>query len=221
MLYIENFYMLITQESELTLDKEQLKILASDTRLEILKLLANRNHTVSELATKLGHSKSTIHEHINRLVEAGLIERVNSGYANKWVYYRLTKKGMQLFDRGKRIVVIIASLFILLAISQLALLLLHSFYSTELKVAVPEEMTQAAPEKAASGKDYKATIEQKTVGQAVTPEPKETRKSIGIQKKHLQADFLLYGSSACFVIALLLFAYYKASPSRIILKRKL
>ncbi|MCD6247140.1 MAG: winged helix-turn-helix transcriptional regulator [Candidatus Diapherotrites archaeon] len=217
--------MLITQESELTLDKEQLKVLASDTRLEILKLLANRNHTVSELATKLSHSKSTIHEHINRLVEAGLIERVNSGYANKWVYYKLTKKGMQLFDRNKRIVVIIASLFMLLAFSQLALLFLHSFYFTELEIMTSKETTQAVRENA-FGKEsgYKITKGEKTVEPAASPTAAPESEEIQHSKiltSSLQADLFLYGSAACFVIAILLFAYYRASPSRIVLKRRL
>lgn len=204
--------MLATQESELTLDKEQLRVLASDTRLEILKLLAKRNHNISELAAKLGYSKSTIYEHINRLAEAGLIEKVNSGFANKWVYYRLTRKGVQLFDKSRKIVVIIASFFVILAVSQLALLFLQSPYYLGLKAAAPKGAAQTVQEKAVGGeKEPEVPMEEKSAKPVTTPD----------ERKTLQVGFLLYGSAACFTIAIILFAYYKANSSRIILKREL
>lgn len=204
--------MLATQESELMLDKDQLKVLASDTRLEILKLLASRNHSISELAARLGHSKSTIHEHISRLVEAGLIERVNSGYANKWVYYRLTRRGMQLFDKSRKIVVIIASFFVILAVSQLIFLFLQSAQFPKLQESTPisEEISQAT----------RTGIVSKSSNEVVKEGESSEQMPVHEAEQAFRVDLLIYSSSACLAIALVLFIYYKSSASRIILKRK-
>jgi len=104
---------------EVLLERSELKVLASDTRVDILKTLKSRNYTVSELSTKLNHSKSTLHEHISRLVDANLVEKADN-YTNKWVYYRLSRRGKELFvDRTKRIVVIISTIFLVVGLMQL------------------------------------------------------------------------------------------------------
>jgi len=77
-----------------TIDRKALFALASETRIEILKRLDSRRMTLSELSKDLNLSKTTIKEHLDRLMEAGLIIKMDEG--RKWVYYELT-------DNGKRI----------------------------------------------------------------------------------------------------------------------
>lgn len=77
------------------LDKKAIKALSVDTRLEIVKTLAKRPYTASELAKKMKKHVTTITEHLSVLEGADLIMRKES--KNKWVYYELTKKGDHLF----------------------------------------------------------------------------------------------------------------------------
>ncbi|MBU0762053.1 MAG: winged helix-turn-helix domain-containing protein [Candidatus Altiarchaeota archaeon] len=78
-------------DSKITLDRETFKVLAADTRIEILKSLSEHKLTLTDLSEKFGMSPSTIKEHLDRLVDAGLIEADERGM--KWKYYRLTRKG--------------------------------------------------------------------------------------------------------------------------------
>ncbi len=76
------------------IDRKTLKALAADTRLDILKSLGKRRKTPSELSKELNLAPSTVVEHLNRLEEAELIIREETGH--KWIYYNLTKKGSAL-----------------------------------------------------------------------------------------------------------------------------
>jgi len=106
-------------QDELKFDASELKILASDTRVEILKKLKERNYTVSELAKKTGHSKSTLHEHVSRLVDASLVEKADN-YTDKWIYYKLTRRGKGLFvDNTKRVVIVLSLLLLIVGGMQL------------------------------------------------------------------------------------------------------
>lgn len=77
------------------LDKNVLKALSSETRQEILKLLAKRPYTASELSKLLKKHVTTIAEHIEALEKSELIAKKESG--NKWMYYALTQKGEKMF----------------------------------------------------------------------------------------------------------------------------
>lgn len=76
------------------IDRQTLKALAADTRLDILKSLGKRRKTPSELSKELNLATSTVVEHLNKLEEAGLIRREETGH--KWIYYNLTEKGSSL-----------------------------------------------------------------------------------------------------------------------------
>jgi DNA-binding transcriptional ArsR family regulator len=76
------------------IDRKTLKALAADTRLEILKSLSKRRKMPSELSKELKLATSTITEHLDRLEEADLIRREETGH--KWIYYQLTEKGENL-----------------------------------------------------------------------------------------------------------------------------
>jgi DNA-binding transcriptional ArsR family regulator len=76
------------------IDRKTLKALAADTRLDILKSLGKRRKMPSELSKELNLASSTVVEHLNRLEEAELIRREETGH--KWIYYNLTDKGSSL-----------------------------------------------------------------------------------------------------------------------------
>ena len=76
------------------IDRKTLKALAADTRLDILKSLSKRRKMPSELSKELNLAASTVIEHLNKLEDAGLIRREETGH--KWIYYELTEKGETL-----------------------------------------------------------------------------------------------------------------------------
>lgn len=79
---------------KITLDRETFKVLAADTRIEILKRLERHKETLSDIAEGMGLSPSTIKEHLDRLSSAGLIEQAPG--ETKWKYYLLTGKGRKI-----------------------------------------------------------------------------------------------------------------------------
>ncbi|MFH0862589.1 MAG: winged helix-turn-helix domain-containing protein [Candidatus Altiarchaeota archaeon] len=79
---------------KITLDRETFKALAADTRVDMLKRLGEHKLTLTDLAQQMGMSPSTIKEHLEKLVEVGLIEQEDKGM--KWKYYRLTDKGKNI-----------------------------------------------------------------------------------------------------------------------------
>ena len=82
---------------ELPLDGELLKLLASDTRREILVRLRERRMTLSELAKVLGLGKATISEHLRKLVDADLVRR-HDDPDRMWVYHSLSARGLDLME---------------------------------------------------------------------------------------------------------------------------
>jgi DNA-binding transcriptional ArsR family regulator len=81
-------------QRKITLDQESFKALASDTRIEILKRLDHSQRTVTDLANELKVNKSAVYKHLSRLLDAGLVKKVEDN--RKWVYYRLSMKGANL-----------------------------------------------------------------------------------------------------------------------------
>lgn len=77
------------------LDKQTIKALSADARQEIMKMLAKRPYTASEIAKITRKHVTTIGEHLAVLEDSGLVKKKES--TNKWVYYTLTEKGEHLF----------------------------------------------------------------------------------------------------------------------------
>jgi len=96
------------EEEKITIDRKTFKTLASDTRIGILKSLKVRRKTLSELAKEHSMSVSTIKEHLENLVAAGLIVQIDDGH--KWKYYELTRKGSAVLNPEERKVWIMLSL---------------------------------------------------------------------------------------------------------------
>jgi ArsR family transcriptional regulator len=74
-------------------DEQMLKVLSSNTRLEILKRLSEGQMTLTDLSRVLDFCKSTIFEHLKKLYEAGLVYRITG---RKWIYYKLSKQGFRV-----------------------------------------------------------------------------------------------------------------------------
>jgi hypothetical protein len=76
-----------------------LKLLANETRLKLLGLLANHERSVGEVAEILGLREPTISHHLAKLSEAGLVEMRAAGTVH---FYRLNREvlhrlGQELF----------------------------------------------------------------------------------------------------------------------------
>ena len=100
------------------------EVLLSKTRIRILKLLKERRRILSDLAKELGLSKSTVHEHLKKLEEAGLVKRVDDGH--KWIYFELTEKGSSLFHPVTKRITLLFSLALIslcVGIYQISILL--------------------------------------------------------------------------------------------------
>lgn len=98
---------------KITLDRDTFKALAVDTRVKILRILDERQHTLSDLAEELEMAPSTIKEHLDVLVAAGLIQQIDKGM--KWKYYRLTSKGKEIINPYEKKVLIILATTLLMA----------------------------------------------------------------------------------------------------------
>jgi DNA-binding transcriptional ArsR family regulator len=108
--------------TKITLDRETFKALASDTRLDILKTLDGKHMGLNEIAKVTNLNKATLHEHLTKLHEAGLIKR-NERDGHKWVYYKLTWKGESLLHpENTKIVVLFATTFVALWVGLLQLI---------------------------------------------------------------------------------------------------
>lgn len=94
------------EPEEYTIDRSTIGSLSSDSRILILRSLRERQKTNAELCRELSLASPTMHHHLARLEEAGLIESREDGH--KWVYYRLTPFGLALFNPEKKMKVSIA-----------------------------------------------------------------------------------------------------------------
>lgn len=76
------------------IDRQTIKALSADTRVEILKLLNQRRRIPAEISKELSLAASTVIEHLQKLEQAGLVKRNETEH--KWTYYEITEKGKNL-----------------------------------------------------------------------------------------------------------------------------
>jgi len=98
--------------AKVNLDINAFKALASETRLNILKVLDGKAMGLNEISNATNLNKATLHEHLNKLNEAGLVKR-KEREGHKWVYYELTWKGSCLLHPDNTKIVILFSATIL------------------------------------------------------------------------------------------------------------
>ena len=114
---------------KVTLDRAAFKALASDTRLDILRTLDKKKMSLSEISRETDLNKATLHEHLSKLIEAGLVTR-KSREGHKWVYYQLSWKGESLLhpENTKIVVMFITAVFALfIGVSQMYFFLIGSY----------------------------------------------------------------------------------------------
>jgi len=99
-------------EEKVLIDRETLKAIAVDTRINILKILSKKSYTLSDIADMLGLGASTVKEHLDILVKANLIKKEKT--ERKWKYYSLTFKGRR-FIEPKEVKVLFAFIITLIA----------------------------------------------------------------------------------------------------------
>lgn len=97
-------------------DRDVLKILSAETRMDILKILSEGGRTPSFVAKKLKKSDATIVEHLNKLEKVGLVKKLEVP-GKKFIFYSLTERGVGIVSsKSRRLVIILAtSLIVLMA----------------------------------------------------------------------------------------------------------
>lgn len=76
------------------INKQTIKALSSESRVQILKSLAKRRKMPSELSKELNLAASTIVGHLDVLEKSGLVSKKKTGH--KFIYYELTNRGQNL-----------------------------------------------------------------------------------------------------------------------------
>jgi DNA-binding transcriptional ArsR family regulator len=125
------------EHPEVPIKQQALKLLASDTRLAILKRLDERRMTVSELSRALELNKSTVHEHLGKLVEGGLVRR-DASPDREWVYYDLTKTARYVLRPASARFVLMMGAAVLAGVVLLAFLQLLAVSGQSLAIASEE-----------------------------------------------------------------------------------
>jgi len=83
------------------LDFSTFRALSSPTRIEILRSALNGDNTTTEISDSLDKSKSTVSDHLQKLTEAGLLEK-EEVEGRKRVTYEATGKAKAIVEGRKR-----------------------------------------------------------------------------------------------------------------------
>ena len=187
--------------TKVTLDMDTFKALASDTRLDILRILDGKNLSLKDISNATQLNKATLHEHLAKLNEAGLVKR-KEREGHKWVTYKLTWKGeCLLHPENTRIVVMFAVTFIALWTGVIQLLL----YAKGTIVSSGQNILYSFQS------DDMSKISDGTVGNDIPINlPPETLETIGEEGSRtvgsggaftfLQDPIFLYLAIVCFII---------------------
>jgi len=160
-------------EEKILIDRETLKAIAVDTRINILKILSKKSYTLSDISDMLGLGASTVKEHLDTLLEAKLVKKEETD--RKWKYYSLTFKGRR-FIEPKEVKVLFAFITTLIAAIGTALVFAKRFIlngSQKLMVASPETarinaiMDTAGEEMLAKGAEELPAAAQELVSEGV------------------------------------------------------
>lgn len=173
---------------DVKLDRDVLKALSSDTRVDILKELSSRRFMQSELASSLSLSVPTIKEHLAALEKAGLVERHDEG--RKWKYYSLTSKGKGVVEpEGTRLWLVLGIWLFSAAAT------IHAYLKGPIAPFIPEAVPMAAQMKAVP--EAFTSVAESTMSDTMM----QTVSEIPIQPVYPDA---LYGWLAVAIVASLL-----------------
>src|SRR4030042_3502479 len=97
------------EEPVTIIDRDTLKVLSVDTRMDIIKELSQGERTPSDLGKRLNKNDSTIVEHLNGMIKVGLVKKIEHP-RKKWIFYTLTEKGRGVISsRSRRLIIILSS----------------------------------------------------------------------------------------------------------------
>ncbi|MBI2543357.1 MAG: winged helix-turn-helix transcriptional regulator [Candidatus Aenigmarchaeota archaeon] len=97
------------EEPVTIVDREVLKVLSADTRMDILKELSQGDRTPSDLGKRLKKSDATVVEHLEVLIKAGLVKKIEQP-GKKWIFYTLTERGEGIVSsKSRRLVIILGT----------------------------------------------------------------------------------------------------------------
>jgi len=114
---------------------DELKVLSSDTRLNILNELKERPTTASFLSKSLNKHVTTVSEHLEKLQDAGLVERQEKP-GRKFVFYSLTQRGRRTVGATINIKTLLSGVLVsILAISYIVFLFMNQ--STMITETIP------------------------------------------------------------------------------------
>ena len=94
------------------MDRDTIKLLASDTRSNIIKTLVKRRKTLSEISKELGLAPATVTEQLKALEKGGMVRKMDEG--RKWKYYELTKKSVEVTTPATPVFLVIATVAVIL-----------------------------------------------------------------------------------------------------------
>lgn len=132
------------EEPVTIVDRDVLKVLAVDTRMDILKLLQKGERMPSYLSKELGKSNPTIIEHLDALQKAGLVSKLVQPH-KKFVFYTLTEKGQGILSsRSRRLVIVLSSSVVSLFASAFFTFLASTIQYSPFRAAAPKQLAQEA-----------------------------------------------------------------------------
>jgi DNA-binding transcriptional ArsR family regulator len=169
--------------TKVTLNRDAFKALASDTRLDIIRTLDGKKMSLTELSKATSLNKATLHEHLNKLTEAGLVKRIQRE-GHKWVYYKLSWKGESLLHpENTKIVIVFSAAFTALIAGFVQLYLYIS------SLVIPN------------------SIQEDGFLKAPSPEVLDESRSYISSQQVIPTDIWLYAGIICFLIFLILLVF--------------
>ena len=118
------------EEPVTIIDRDVLKVISVDTRMDILKILSEGDRNPSFISKQLHKSDATIIEHLEALQKAGLVKKIETP-GRKWVFYTLTERGKGIISSKSRRLVIILGISLLSLFGGIANLLVPSQFTAQ------------------------------------------------------------------------------------------
>ena len=138
------------------MDRQSLRAITSETRQVILKLLAKRPYTASEMSKITGKHVTTMAEHIATLERSGLIYRKES--SNKWKYYALTAKGESVVRPERMWAIALSSAIGIITGGFLVSSSLYPRYATKAAVPIIEQSGEMTGKALGGGYDIAGAV---------------------------------------------------------------
>ncbi len=107
-------------EDHIELGEKDLKALSSSQRLKIIRSIASKPKTPSDIAAELKKSTPTVIEHLNLLMLNGFVVKLSVN-DRKYVFYTLSDKGKALADSSKKITIILPLAVVLMSLAAIIL----------------------------------------------------------------------------------------------------